>query len=41
MQREGWGIRLSERKSEMEHQERRRGEKEMTLSVNYLEERKK
>lgn len=41
MQREGLGISLSKRRSEMVQPERRKGERAMTLSVNYLEEMKK
>lgn len=41
MQREGLGISLSKSRSEMVQPERRKGERAMTLSVNYLEEMKK
>lgn len=41
MQREGLGISLSKRRSEMVQPERRKGGRAMTLSVNYLEEMKK
>lgn len=37
---EGWEISLGKRRIGMEQQERRDGERAMTLSVNYLEEMK-
>lgn len=40
-EREGLGISLSKRGTEMQPPERRKGERAMTLSVNYLEEMKK